>query len=487
MAKITAIIDIGSNSARMALFEKSSRFAFHLIKEIKSRVRISEGTYENGSLLQPIPMQRAVIALKEFAIIAKNHGATKIICVATSAVRNAPNRHEFVHEVYKQTGISIKVIDGTEEANLGAISAINLLPIKNAITIDIGGGSTECALICDGKIVDLISLELGTIRLKELFYDKKSSIDEAKRYILNEFKRLPNSYKSDLVVGIGGTIRAISKTFMKNTLYPIDTVHGYEYETSEYLPIIEQISESSVLKLKRFNIKEERYDTIREGALIFSMLIKEFNSKSVITSGAGVREGRYLKDLLRNSNLKFPANFNPSVRVMIDKFIQNRTFNEYNSSVCGFLFDLLKAKHKLDDSFKRYLKISAMLSDIGSSLSFYNQHEHSKYFIINNLVYGFTHKERVLIATLIANHTKELPNTLNINPYTRLLPDIRVLRWLSFILGVSYYVNITNSNPKIEFKFSNDTLYIKSNEPMSLAKEQIKKLEKPEPMAIIFE
>ena len=173
MAKITAVIDIGSNSARMAVFKKTSHFGFVLLKEIKSRVRISEGAYENGGNLQPFAIDRAINALREFLIIAKSLKARKILAVATSAVRDAPNKNIFLSKVKKELGLKIKVINGDKEAFFGAVAASNLLPYENGITIDIGGGSTEFALIQNKKVIDKISLKLGTVRLKELFLIKK--------------------------------------------------------------------------------------------------------------------------------------------------------------------------------------------------------------------------------------------------------------------------------------------------------------------------
>ncbi|WP_416374823.1 Ppx/GppA phosphatase family protein, partial [Helicobacter typhlonius] len=175
MAKITTVIDIGSNSARMAIYRRTSRFAFHLIYETKSKVRISEGCYESGGVLGQVPMDRAIYALKEFVQISKAHKSRKIFCVATSALRDAPNAKVLLDRAKKECGVSIKVIDGKKEALYGGIACANLSHYKDGITMDIGGGSTECALIQDGKIIDLISLDIGTIRLKELFFDKKNN------------------------------------------------------------------------------------------------------------------------------------------------------------------------------------------------------------------------------------------------------------------------------------------------------------------------
>ena len=214
MAKITSIIDIGSNSVRMAVFKKTSHFGFVLLKEIKSRVRISEGAYENGGELQQFAIERAINALKEFLLISKNLKVRKILAVATSAVRDAPNKNDFLQQVKKEIGLQIKVINGEKEAFFGAVATSNLLPEKDGITIDIGGGSTEFALIKNKKIIETLSLKLGTVRLKELFFDK-NNITGAVKYINSELQKLPSSFQTQTIFGIGGTIRALSKVIME--------------------------------------------------------------------------------------------------------------------------------------------------------------------------------------------------------------------------------------------------------------------------------
>ena len=168
MAKITTIIDIGSNSMRMVVFKKTSRFAFHLINESKSKVKISEGCYENNGNLQPIPMQRAYDALKSFLEIAKNLKSRKILCVATSALRDAPNKKEFISRISKELKLNIKVIDGKTEALYGGIATLNLLDCNDFTTVDIGGGSTEFAFIKDSNIPMIVdSSYFPSIRLEK--------------------------------------------------------------------------------------------------------------------------------------------------------------------------------------------------------------------------------------------------------------------------------------------------------------------------------
>lgn len=487
MAKRTAVIDIGSNSARMAVFEKTSRFGFHLIKEIKSRVRVGEGAYERGGQLQSIPMDRTFDTLKEFKDIASNLKCKKLLCVATSALRDAPNRSVLTKKIKQQLDINVKIIDGKKEAYFGGVATLNLLPkSEEATTIDIGGGSTELAKIQNGKIIDTISLNIGTVRLKELFFDKKVPTFEALEFVNQEISKIPKHFSSDTIFGIGGTIRALSSSIMDKNSYPIDTVHGFTYKVDDERGYLHGLMNSGVLKLKSYSFKKDRYDTIREGCVIFYALLNLLNAKKVTTSGAGVREGVYLCDLLRGQNHKFPENFNPSVRSLTDRFILSPKDNNYVARKALKIFDALRPLHGLDD-FQHELTIAAKLHNVGQALSFYQYHSHGYHFILNNLNFGFTHEEKMLIALLIKYNSKKLPKHQDINNFQAVLPCGDTINWLSFMLSFANKLNIDLNQSKCEFEYKNNTLHVKSESKMTLAKEEIRKLVKPASFAIIFD
>ena len=434
MAKVTSVIDIGSNSARMAIFRKTSRFGFHLIHEIKSKVRISEGCYENGGMLQEIPMQRALFALKEFLDIAKSYKTTKLFCVATSAIRDAPNAKEFLTRVKKECNLHIKVIDGQKEAFYGGVACANLVHKKDGITIDIGGGSTECALIQNGKIIDLISLNIGTIRIKELFFDTRNDIEGAKAYINQELAKIPKHYQHDTIFGIGGTIRAVAKMLIKHTQYPLNRIHGYEFSPKEHKKLFEKIITSSAHKLQDLPIPQDRIDTITSGVLIFASILEHLGAKNVITSGVGVREGVFLADLLRNQRYQFPSGFNPSVASLQDRFLlQTKYANQLKSLVLD-LFDTLSVLHNCPTELRHILGIAAYLSPIGTILNFYQTNLHGAYILLNGLEYGFSHTQRELIALLIEYSDKKIPK---IPPTLHSLPPLLQIQWLSSILGLA--------------------------------------------------
>jgi len=494
MAKRTAIIDIGSNSARLVIFEKTSRYGFHLICEQKSKVRIGEGAYEQNGYLQPTGIRRAFLALQSFMHTIEKYQAHKTICVATSALRDAPNGDIFVNWIKKELGLSIKIIDGKKEANYGAIATKNLLPVTDAVTLDIGGGSSDMALIQNGQIVDTYSLNLGTVRLKELFFDKENSHKEAHRkakiYIENALEDIPEHFHTSLVIGIGGTARTLSKGIMKKIDYPLDKLHAFSYEVDAFKAYFNDITFSSAKGLKKFNLKKNRYDTIREGTLIWKLILKHLGAQKVITSGVGVREGVFLEQLLKRDNLTFPKGVNPSITSLLDRFkpyvnIESKKKNKRRIGTS--LYTVLQVEIQDKKCYQRELQWALKLSNIGTTLTIYKSHQHAFYIALQELNYGFTHQEILLVSLLLRMHGKELLHKALFKSFESFLPPKQTLLWLSFIYTLTVLLHEASNSATITFEYANRTLRIFSDKPLYLAKEKIKMLEKPIPLAVIIE
>jgi len=491
MAKVTTIIDIGSNSMRMVTFKKTSRFAFHLINESKSKVKISEGCYENGGNLQEIPMQRAFDALKSFVNIAKNLNSRKILCVATSALRDAPNAKLFLNRVSNEIGLNIKVIDGKKEAYYGGVATQNLIACDNFTTVDIGGGSTEFAFIDNNRIVDTVSLNIGTVRIKELFFDKNNFLG-AKNYIIEQIEKHKSLFINHYslftnIVGLGGTARAISRMIIKKDNYPLNILHGFEYNAPKNLALMEKVISAKTTKtLKELGVRKDRFDTIATGTFIFKTILEYFEVQKVITSGVGVREGVFLSDLLRNTNHKFPANFNISVRSLLDRFVDDKRQSAYLGNNAKKIFDILSPTHNLDERYKSILVIASKLQLVGLSLEYYKSQTHSFWYILNGLSYGFTHQDKLLIATVSKFSKKSLPKQSDLKEYKQLLPDVKVVQWLNFMMTLNLVLNQEFSREKFEFELNENVLTIDSDSDLYLVKNEVAGLKSPKNLKLRF-
>ena len=488
MAKCTAVIDIGSNSMRMAVFQKTSRFAFHILHEVKSSVRLGESAYKNGGNLQPEPMERTALSIGEFLSVARSFGARKILCVATSALRDAPNASIFISRIQREHNLSIKIISGEKEAYLGGIACANLLPaINEAITVDVGGGSSEFALLRNGKVEQLYSLNIGTVRIKELFFDN-NDINGAITYIDSALKQLPN-FGTDTLIGIGGTFRALTRAMMKKEEYPLKKLHAYTTDTNSFLRFSSQILDAGPKKLRSLFIKPDRFDTIKPGTLILERIIRHTKSKTLLCSGVGVREGVFLSDLLRNNGDKFPANYNPSVRYLLDMYSIHSDHALQCSHLSKRIFDLLHLSLGINATYRHELSIAAKLLSIGVGIRYYAYQRHSHYLAMSALDYALNHSQIALISHLLLfkkGHSSS--DLIPKNSYGSLLPDEATLDSLSAILWLSHVLlaaRINAADITLEMDSNSGALVI-GGKYLYLAREQLKNIILPTHFTLVL-
>ena len=479
MKPCTAVIDIGSNSARLVIYQESSTYGFHLICERKSKVRIGEGAYQANGYLQPVAIHRAYLALKEFIATTKHYPVSNIICVATSALRDAPNGKAFTKWIKKELGIKIQIIDGKQEARYGAIAAQNLLPIQNGITIDIGGGSSDLSLIKNSKIIDTYSLNIGTVRLKELFFDKNQQIDEANAFIQKELKSLPSHFKSKQAIGIGGTARSLSKAIMKVTEYPLENIHAFSYKIKEHQAYFENIAEAKPSFLPYLHLSKGRFDTIREGTLIWKNILEHIGAKRVITSGVGVREGVFLDHFLKNKSFQFPKRVNPSVQSILDRFQTHYISTKARKKNASKLFQLFVTKGYIEKKHKKELLYAIELSPIGYRFNIYQSFQHSFYVTMQEFNYGITHKELLLTAMILRFGGKELYNKEIYNTYKPLLPKKKMLSYLSFIYTLTTTLFEQSALKEFDFILEENSLTVIAKDSLYLAKEKLEGIERP--------
>jgi exopolyphosphatase/guanosine-5'-triphosphate,3'-diphosphate pyrophosphatase len=479
MYPCTAVIDIGSNSARLVIYQESSQYGFHLICERKSKVRIGEGAYQANGYLQPIGINRAYLALKEFISTTKHYPVSEIICVATSALRDAPNGKAFTQWIKKELDLDIKIIDGKKEALFGAIAAQNLLPISDGITIDIGGGSSDLALIKNSKIVDTHSLNIGTVRLKELFFDNNKSIKEANKFIKKEMESLPSHFHTKQVVGIGGTARTLSKGIMKLSNYPMENIHAFSYKIKEHQEYFENISKARVEFLPYLYLPKGRFDTIREGTLIWQNILEHVGAKKVITSGVGVREGVFLHHFLKNDAFTFPKDINPSIKSILDRFQNHTVYTQEREESALKLFNLFLQEKKVKQQHQKELQYAIKLSPIGYKFNIYQSFQHTFYVAMQELNYGITHKELLLTAMILRFGGKALYKKEIYNEYKTLLPSKQKLGYLSFIYTIITTLFDQTAIKSFDFTLKENTLTIIANGSLYLAKESLEGIERP--------
>src|SRR5689334_2654088 len=212
MQERIGIIDLGSNTTRLVVVGYTPHHSFKLLDEVRETVRLAEGIGDDG-FLRPAPMSRGVEAMKLFHSFCKSTGVTKIVPVATSAVRDATNQAEFLGRVARESGLKLRVLSTEEEAYYGYLGAANALNFSDAFLIDIGGGSAEVTAIRGRGFVRSFSSSAGVLRFSERYVRSDpisgrdfKALQEAAAARFADVDWLRETAGTTLA-GIGGTIR----------------------------------------------------------------------------------------------------------------------------------------------------------------------------------------------------------------------------------------------------------------------------------------
>lgn len=432
-APVIAAIDIGTNSFHMIIASVDQKGIMNPLFRDKKMVRLGSG-YKDMKYLEDAAIIRGIDAIKEFNEIAVSKKAF-IRAIATSAVREALNKDDFLRKVYDETGIEIEVVSGKEEARLIYIGTMHALPLysRKSLVIDIGGGSTETIIGENGKTIYANSEKLGAIRLTQMFFDNgisdEISILECENFIKGVWApKLSQIRKTgfDSVVGTSGTIQTIAKVAMEiNDQKTPDIFNGITLWSDEILKAINIIKKTHFPD-DRANIPgmdSKRADIITGGAIILEHAIKSLNIDKILISPYALREGIVFDTLQKIKNrtefghlnqLRRETIYNLTKKYKIDlKHAENVKKNALK------MFDKLKIYHNLDNSHKEILEAASLLHDVGYHISMDKHHKHSYYVITNCDMPGFTNDEAEMIANVARYHRKSMPKPKHTN-YSRL-------------------------------------------------------------------
>lgn len=302
MKKIAAI-DIGTNSMRLLLCEYEKGQFGHKEKHLIV-TRMGQGLSANGTISQEA-MDRNLNALKVFKEKADNFGAEEIVAIATSAVRDAHNREEFLSAAKRATGIEIRVITGKSEADMGITGVVSDYKEidGNILVIDIGGGSTELVLGDRTGIKYSNSINAGTVRMTERFITNNpikeneiENLEESLKLLFEESIRHLKETKIKKAIAIGGTATTIAAIYHGMCIYDPQKVHNTVIEIG-YL-------QNLLLKLKNMSVEEryevkglqkERADVIPAGMIIMIHVMKSLGLSSFTASENDNLEGAVIK------------------------------------------------------------------------------------------------------------------------------------------------------------------------------------------------
>ncbi|GGC03936.1 exopolyphosphatase [Marivita lacus] len=282
------VIDIGSNSVRLVVFDGAARSPAYFYNE-KLMCALGAGMSETGRL-NPEGRHRALQALKRFQALAQGMNLPPLSVVATAAVREAEDGPDFLEDVLRETGLRIWVIGGDEEARLSAQGVLLGWPGSYGLVCDIGGSSMELAEISGGRVGRRISSNLGPLKLRDLKGGQKGR----DQYIKDVMAKLATHMgpQRDRLFLVGGSWRAIARIDMHRRNYPLHVLHEYRMDKKAVNQTVKFIKSCDLEELRQAcGVSNARMELVPYAVDVLKRLVQTFKPKDIAISSYGIREG----------------------------------------------------------------------------------------------------------------------------------------------------------------------------------------------------
>ena len=354
-SKRRAVVDIGSNSVRIVVYDGPPRAPMPICNE-KALCGLGRDMTPEGGL-NPAAVQDALATLKRFRHVLDDLGRPLVTVIATSAVREAADGARFV-EAAQTIGFDVEVISGAEEGELAALGVVSVEPGATGLVGDMGGGSLELAVLDKGEPGERLSLPIGPLSLMRA---SNGDMKVAAGLINDHLNAVPFLEKGafDTLYAVGGAWRGVARIHMSLKNYPLPVLHHYELTPAQAIEICDLVSRQSRKSLEEIpGIPRRRIDTLPLAATVLRTVITRMKAKRVCMSSGGVREGLLYRQLSPEERGSDP--FLDACQFYADRLAPDPSFGEKAFGVVEPLFSLD------DPGGARLRRGATLLCDIGA-------------------------------------------------------------------------------------------------------------------------
>lgn len=385
--RLRAVVDIGSNSVRLVVYDGPARAPIAICNE-KALCGLGRALDDSG-FLDPAAVAEAVATLARFRHLLKAFGDPQTHVIATAAVREAKNGSDFVKQVEK-LGFELSVISGEEEAELAAMGVASVEPMAHGLAGDMGGGSLELVGLEEGAVKESTSLPIGPLSVMRSVGD---DLGAARKLIERELAGVSflKECPYDTLYAVGGAWRSIARIHMNLKRYPLSVLHHYELTTNSAVEVCDLVARQSRRSLEEIpGISKKRLETLPFAAIALAALLRQMKAKRIVVSSGGVREGvlyRQLKEKERRADPLIEA-----CRFFSSRFSPHPDFGKAAAKVIQPLF-------KGDATVNaRILSATAELCDIAAYSHPDMRGRHAFDTALSAPFVGVSHKERIWLA-----------------------------------------------------------------------------------------
>ena len=423
------MIDLGSNSWRLVVYAFVPGLWWKQTDELYETVRIGAGMDATGQLGDEA-IARGLETLVVFDRFCASAGIPpgRVHVVATSAIRDAANREEFLRRARAATELQVEVLSEEDEARFGYVAALNTSTLDDGLVLEIGGGSLQLVEVRGRVAHTSWSLPLGAVRLTERFLPgggaaKKKELGRLRTHVRQEVTHTVGELPKGRLVGIGGAVRNLAAAAMRAGGLPDMGIQGFVLKRAQLAELIDTLAELPIAKRADVpGIKRGRADIILAAALTIEAVVELGDFDGIEATEAGLREGVFFARELFDgvepifADVRAAAVTNLAIQYESDlqhvEHVAQLALQMFDSLVDGGLIEPVGGEREL-------LWASSMLHDVGMTISYDDHHKHSQYLIVSAGLPGFDPRERALIAQISRYHRKGAPKLGEIEPLTK--------------------------------------------------------------------
>ncbi len=395
----TAVVDIGSNSTRLVVYESSDRSPIAIFNE-KLLCGLGRGLDATGRLNDE-GIEQALGALPRFLRIAREMGVERLDMLATAAARDAANGPEFIRRASQLCGRDIRILSGEEEAKMSGLGVLSGTPDADGMMGDLGGGSVELVELGDGRTGRQATLPLGPLRLDPKLVAKPTKLREDLDRHFASIDWL-SGIKGRKFYLVGGAWRNLARLHMDHVEYPLHIIHHYTIPFGEALELVEIVSKQSSGALQRVpGVSKRRVDTLPYAAMLLHRLMVAGQPKEIVFSANGLREGCLYDHLDAEQRAEDP------LLAACARYVDHEL---PNSAVTGDdLFEWMTPVFPQETEDDRRLRHAAcILADIAKREHPDYRAEHALMRVMRLPVVGVDHQERAYLALAVSSRHAQL-------------------------------------------------------------------------------
>jgi exopolyphosphatase / guanosine-5'-triphosphate,3'-diphosphate pyrophosphatase len=305
MSERLAVLDLGSNAVRLILATVTPGVDFRVLRQERVQTRLAG---HRRGLLPRSAVEQTLKAVSRFLAEVRHGSSPRVLAVATAAIRDAPNADRLLAALRRHEGVKVTVLSGLEEARLGAAAVLWRRPLDRGAIVDLGGGSLQVTRVHAGRIARVASVPLGAVRttLRFLRHDppRAREIQALRRETRDRLLGvLPRAHAGDALIGLGGSLRALGRIFLKTVDRNGGAPHWLRLRREEIAGLRARLEPLTVRQRRRVcGLKAERADVIVAGAVVIEELMTLGGYEILTVCDEGVRHGLLLQETFRGAS-----------------------------------------------------------------------------------------------------------------------------------------------------------------------------------------